>query len=569
MLVALMPVLRELQRRPIVTSAFLLAFTCFVAAAGLLVAAQNPSEPVASHHEPVSVIRAQTNLILVRVVVRDAAGNPVSGLDRTDFKLFDNNKEQPISYFAPDAREVANPVGGTAAAPAANQPQKSGTSAGHMQPQRFSALFFDDYHMEFGDLVQIREAAKRYLGKHLDAGERVAVVSASGNIHVGFTNDRNKLEEALSHLARTPRFQPSPDCPQLPTYLAQRVEAGDQEALQVAEGKLQPCFCHIPPCHELATLTRGESNKLVRFNEQGAVSTLSALDALVRRMAQTPGGERTIAMVSDGFLDDEIYQFKLDALIDRALRERVVINALDAKGLYVDPGNEYERQGMKRDGDVMLQAAEGTGGIFVENTNDMEGGLSQVGDLRLPSYVIGFAPTDLKYDGQFHILSLKLASREHLTVQARRGYFAPKQAEDPTTAADEKVEQAMFSAQEMSELPVQFSVKFDKVDAQTTKFSITASIDLHSLRFRKDSGNNLDDVTLMVALFDADGNYVTGQKKTLKMHLSEATLRRLEQSGATITEELNVKPGAYMVRAVLGESQSQQMGAASETVEIP
>ena len=107
------------------------------------------------------------------------------------------------------------------------------------------------------------------------------------------------------------------------------------------------------------------------------------------------------------------------------------------------------------------------------------------------------------------------------------------------------------------------------MDAQSTKFNITASIDLHSLRFRKEGGNNLDDVTLMVALFDADGNYITGQKKTLKMHLSEATLRRLEQSGATMTEELNVKPGAYMVRAVLGESQSQQMGVASETVQIP
>ena len=170
---ALMPVLREFQRRPIVTSAFLLAFTCSVAAAGL-VAAQSPSELASSQHEPVSVIRAQTNLIVVRAVVRDAAGNPVSGLNRTDFKLFDNNKEQSISYFAPDVSEVGNPVGATAAAPAANQPRKSGTSAGHIEPQRLSAIFFDDYHMEFGDLVQIREAAKRYLGKHLDAGERVA-----------------------------------------------------------------------------------------------------------------------------------------------------------------------------------------------------------------------------------------------------------------------------------------------------------------------------------------------------------------------------------------------------------
>ena len=225
---AFMPVLRELQSRPIAIRELLLGFACIVAAAGPPVAAQNPSEPAASQQPPVPVIRAQTNLIVVRVVVRDAGRNPVSGLDRTDFKLFDNNMEQAISYFAPEAPEVANPPGAEGTATVANQPQNSATSARYFQPQRFSAIFFDDYHMEFGDLVQIREAAQRYLGKHLDAGERVAVVSASGSIHVGFTNDRNKLEEALSHLARTPRFQPSPDCPQLPTYLAQRVEAGDQ-----------------------------------------------------------------------------------------------------------------------------------------------------------------------------------------------------------------------------------------------------------------------------------------------------------------------------------------------------
>jgi hypothetical protein len=74
---------------------------------------------------------------------------------------------------------------------------------------------------------------------------------------------------------------------------------------------------------------------------------------------------------------------------------------------------------------------------------------------------------------------------------------------------------------------------------------------------------------MMVALFDADGNYVTGQKKTLKMHLSDATLRKLEGSGATMTAELSVKPGSYLVRAVVLESESQQVASGSQTVAIP
>jgi len=287
-------------------------------------------------------------------------------------------------------------------------------------------------------------------------------------------------------------------------------------------------------------------------------------------MAETPGGERTIAMVSDGFLNED-YKFQIDAVIDRALRSKVIINALDAAGLSVElPGeSEYTRQGRQRNGDVLLQAAEGTGGVLVQNTNDMDAGLARIGALHTPSYLLGFAPTDLKFDGQFHTVSVKLTHPQNFTVQARRGYFAPKQAEDAASAENEKVEEAMFSEQELSGLPVQFSTKFDKLDAQTTKFSVIADVDLRAMRFRKEAGHNLDDVTMMVAVFDADGNYVTGQKKTLKMHLSDATLRKLEGSGATMTTELNVKPGSYLVRAVVLESESQQVAAGSQTVAIP
>jgi hypothetical protein len=50
----------------------------------------------------------------------------------------------------------------------------------------------------------------------------------------------------------------------------------------------------------------------------------------------------------------------------------------------------------------------------------------------------------------------------------------------------------------------------------------------------------------------ANQNCATEQKRTLKMHVSRATLRRLEGTGATVTTGLDVKPGSHLVRAVVG-----------------
>jgi hypothetical protein len=51
------------------------------------------------------------------------------------------------------------------------------------------------------------------------------------------------------------------------------------------------------------------------------------------------------------------------------------------------------------------------------------------------SYLLGFSPQDLKYDGKFHHLQLKVKAAERLTVQARKGYYAPGHEADPAEQA--------------------------------------------------------------------------------------------------------------------------------------
>ena len=62
--------------------------------------------------------------------------------------------------------------------------------------------------------------------------------------------------------------------------------------------------------------------------------SLLVLKDVVRRMSAMPG-QRTIVLVSPGFLTPELQQEKTD-ILDRAIRSNVIVSSLDARGLYTD-----------------------------------------------------------------------------------------------------------------------------------------------------------------------------------------------------------------------------------------
>jgi VWFA-related protein len=575
-----------------------MALMMLIVCSGLVIAAQETSNAGAAQNEPGFTIRSQSNLVLLRVIVRDVQGKPVSGLTRSHFEVYDNKKLQVISHFSVDTAEAPNPV--PVEASSANDAKPVDPAS-----QRFVALFFDDYHLNLGDLGQIRDAARRYLEKNVESGARVALFSASGNVRVEFTSERAKLEEALAHLQYDLRNVPAGEqCLQLTDYEAQAIVkngaaaaqaptvdpstgdvpgAIDEGALAVAVAIMSAAARHCDPGDLFS-----RASYIVTENEQRATATLTALENLVTRIAETPG-ERVIAMVSDGFLDKSV-QRRMDALIDRALRANVVINAMDTRGLFTPAGamadlelsrfprlqSAYQSLEVTSAGveaDALAKAAEGTGGTFVKNSNDFDGGLQQIGSPHPIGYVLGFSPANLKSDGQFHKLQVKLLHATRFTLQARRGYFAPNGPEDASAAKDtvakETMERALFSRENMKGLPVQISTKFVKVDEHTTQLNVAVDVDMQSVRFRKEGGRNLDELTLAVALFDQAGNYVTGKDQTIKLRLTDAELASLRRTGGEGAIEVSLKPGNYVVRAVVRENESEQLGATTQNMQIP
>ncbi|HXY25879.1 MAG TPA: VWA domain-containing protein [Candidatus Acidoferrum sp.] len=550
----------------------------------LLIYSQEPSPAPVQQTEP-EVIRKQSNLVMLRVIVRDVQGRSIEGLTKADFQVFDNKMPQVISKFSVDTplpEDKANKTS-TGEKPA---------EAGNARPAtalRFTVLFFDDYHLQFADLVQLREAAKRFLQTRLEAGERVAIVTASGQGTCDFSVERDKFDQALSRLQFNSRFQKFAPCPNLTTYQAQLIDDGlDRDALEVGVQLTILCLCHggTLPCPDPELYTKNQARQIVIAQEVGAENTLTVLENVVKRLEAMPG-ERRIAMISDGFLSKN-RQYRLDTVVDRALRANVIINTLDARGLYVvNPGGDASTPGMQLrsdlrtiyfnieatgkqvDADVLNYAAEGTGGIFVQNTNDFEGGLARITSLHETCYVLGFVPANLKYDGRFHTLTVKLASGGHYTLQARRGYFAPRQAEDAAATLKEEMEQAVFSRENLTELPIEVQTQFFKADPETAKLSVVVRSDIRGLRFRKENGRNLDDLTLLVAVFDQDGNYITSEQQTANLHFSEPVLEQVMNAGLPLTVKFDLKPGNYLVRAVVRDSNSQKLGATSRNLGIP
>ena len=500
---------------------------------------QNTTE-LAAHDEP-TTFKVNVRLVLVRAVVRDSQGNPVGNLHKEDFQVFDKGKLQVISQF-----EVEQP--GTLMANARQRSEEntadvspdgppSNAARGPDAPEHFIVYLFDDVHLAFGDLAQVRQAAERHFAT-LRPTDRAAIFTTSGRTIFDYTDDRAELHKALL------RLQPQPiaghfsnQCPDISYYQAdQIINKNDPQALLVA----------------------------------------------VHSLARMPG-QRSIVLISPGFITPRM-EFDYNEIIDRAVRAQVIINTLDARGLYVvlpggDIGNNPLHPPPPAKGLIDIAAAsaqdellgilaDSTGGVFFHNSNDVDDGLRRVAQTPEYSYVLAFVPQNLKPDGSYHGLKVTVKNAPKLNLQARRGYYAPKNFADPAQQAKQEIEEAMFSQEEVHNLPVQLHTQYFKASDEDAKLVVLAHVDVKLLHFKKLEGRNDNVLTCVSGLFNRNGNFLQATEKTVTMHWKDDTLEHRLGSGITLKTSFDVKPGSYLVRLVVRDKEGQLMSAENGTIEI-
>ncbi|MGD1157756.1 MAG: VWA domain-containing protein [Terriglobia bacterium] len=586
----------SLVRRPGPVSPLWLVVVLLAACTALvpcILRAQKESDEEVSTRdvEPTFKLQVERNLVVVRVVVRDAKGAAVDNLRKEDFELFDRGKPQTILHFS-----VEKPAPKPAEKPAEKKPpaELEATEETEISPaaaRRFLALYVEDVHTPFEGLVRTRDAADHYLAASLQPGDRVGLFTASGQHQLDFTDDFAKVHQALFELRPRPITGKDMSCAVIPPYEAYLiVEQRDPNALDIATDEVMNCEFGGDPrfLQQAQSAAQAYATGANSMAETESRAALRGIESLVRHMSSLPG-QRSVVIVSSGFLTEALHS-ELGEIIDRALRANVVLNALDARGLYLDPGvpdasqarvantNRPEVIGRKSqllsysaklESAGMAALAQDTGGVFFQNSNDLEAGFRRAAALPDPYYVLAFSPQNLRLDGAFHPIKVKLVSQPGLTLQARRGYYAPRKADDPTVREKEEIEEAVFSQDEMQELPIEVHTQFFMKSQSDAQLAVLTRLDLHQVHFRKQEDCSLDNLTFVTALFDRDGHLVTGQQKLLQLRLRDATLARYLQTGITLKTHFDVKPGTYLVRAVVRDSESGQISGLNRTVEIP
>ncbi len=546
--------------------------------------AKNTNDEIVSHDSP-ATFKVRVNLVLVRVVVRDNNGKVVTNLKKEDFQLADERKPQIISSFSLETPASHAPTVKMESAEAA--PEGTPVKVPDL-PQRFVTLFFDDLHLSLQDVMFSRQATAKLFAA-MGARDRLAILTSSGQVEQDFTGDRGKLEEAVQRILPHSLAQNSPaDCPPMTLQEAYTiVEATDPSAIQVANQDYVNCSGIVGPgaaSTEPNAVVAAAAETVLNLAEVEEHRTYQSLEALIRRMSVLPG-QRVIMMMSPGFFVLRSMHMPEGEVIDRATKENVVINTIDARGLYVSSLYDASSAGTAAPSVIPLKTqntmreeetrfapladlADGTGGVFFHDRNDIDQGLLHAGTEPEVSYVLGFAPQNLKLDGKYHNLKVTLTGKQKWALQARHGYFAPRGESNPEAAAKEEIQQAVFSQEELRELPIECQAQFFK-GADGVHLSVVTHVGTEELKFRKVDGRNQDTLTITTAIFDENGTMLTGLQRVLDMRLKDVTMERVNKTGLNVKLSFDLQPGSFLVRTVVRDSEGSQMGAANREVVIP
>ncbi len=548
-------------------------------------AAAPQNAPEITSRDETTTFRVKVNLVEVRVVVRDARGQAIGNLKQENFELLDNGKPQTIAKFSEEkAGRAATPVNGP---PPTNPTDAShpATSTAADIPNRFVAYLFDDVHARDTDLAQARNALKPLLAQ-LSPSERAAIFTTSGLAQLDFSDDRAKLASTLDRIRAHPVGQTAvTPCPNISYYMADLIQnKQDQRAILMATQDAWDCAYLDDPNMYNQAKALALTTALQELNRHDAEVrlVLSIIKEVIRRMAEMPG-ERTIVFVSPGFINPDELSSELESM-ERALHAKVVINTLDIRGLYTEVPDisierlpsptisgvvqQYDINEHQQDSEVLADFADATGGTFFHNNNDLREGFQRLASPPEYSYVLAFKPQNLKLDGKFHKLKIVLKAPAKGTVQARKGYYAPKGPADATEQAKQDIEDEVFSREEVRDIPLEVHTQFFKAAQDDARLSVVARVGVRHIHFRKDNGRNNNDLTVVSAIFDSNGNFVSGTQKVLQLHLKDETLEGRLGSGLVLKSDFDLKPGSYVVRLVV-RGEDGQMAAQNSAVEIP
>ncbi len=534
-----------------------------------------PAPPDAPEEEP--PVRLSVELVQVDVVVTDDDGRVVTDLGPDDFEVSENGRTQAITNFS----VVRAPAAG--AAPTAANPSPFAPEAPRREAvRRTMALVVDDLNLAFEDYVVVRKALARFVDEDMQPTDLVAILRTSGGGQTQqFTNDKRYLRAAISRV----RFGPV------------GAQQGSIQRVRVTDRR----GGGTSPTRELVE----EDDPAAYYSTQ---STLAGLRYIIGGMSSLPG-RKSLVLLSRGVdlsgptgtgKPDQLYTGKSGRLpdsglheaarrlIDMATRSSVVLYSVQATGLQTfvpgaDVGdvNAAGYSASLRNTDARAKSglsyiARETGGFFVGNTNDIHAAVARVSRDQEDYYLIGYVPEASSFEERagtvrYNDLSVRV-KRPGVKVRTRGGYYGVETKPEPTDKAlPNKLFDALNSPFAASKVRLELTPLVYSDEKNGGYVKALLHIEASDLTLAPvENGRRKASFDLLAAVYDAAGGLVAWQAERYDMSTPADITTEALSSGLNYTMAVKVKnPGGYQVRAVVHDVTTNDIGSATQYVEVP
>jgi VWFA-related protein len=508
-------------------------------------------KPPPSQADSVPTFRSQARVVLVDVIVSDKKGQFVPGLKAEDFTVEEDHKPQRISGFNVHRYEAPR------ALPAMQLPANQYTNFSQQGPGgAVTILLLDVLNTPQLEQIYARKAMVNFL-KHLPPGQRVGlyVLSEHPRLVQGFTSSSDVLIAAGNSLGP----DVSPRGPAAPKTLADPITQALSESFGASRESPSPS-------DSLGPRDRGAASFAAITSDNRVHVTLATLNALARAVSGY-SGRKNLIWLSGNFplrLDQEFVtnnraglggHFLPDVRETAALlaASQVAVYPVDVKGL-----------GVASDTFAMEDLARETGGRSFSGTNAVDQALLQGLKEGSDYYTLAYSPENRDWRGQYRKLDVKVALKG-VKLTFRRGYYA---LEEKPFTGHEAARALATAMQPLVPVSTMLLLKAQVLppDSEHKAVRIDYAVDSHDISF-SDTPNQRKHAAVDFMSVARDGEfknagYVTD---TVEADFLPEVYKQIMQTGFPAHQELELKPGTYILRLGVIDRGSQKIG----TVDLP
>jgi VWFA-related protein len=481
--------------------------------------------------QPPAIIKTETRVVVVDVVVTDKKGAYVHDLTAKNFHVLEDNKEQAIQSATLES------VAPTTAAARTD----------------YIVLVFDYSSMDSGDQIRARQAAAGFIDANLGSNRRMAVANLDAGLRIAqsFTDHAGRLKEAVNGSKAADISANSSNNALIGTSAS--ADLGTRAKFQ-ALNRLASDLSAVPGRKTVVLLTAGVT---VRSDQKGILT--EAIEACNRANVAVYPVDVRDASVPSGFSADTPETGRgrgPTALATPMPRITGVAASPSARpGPSGDADAETTADPTGANQQVLFALATGTGGFVIRNAAELPSGLQKIGQEQEEYYLLSYTPPSSPQNappgskvGTCHALKVKV-DRSGTTLRARSSYCNGKPEELVSgTAAQQDLEKRAGAAQGGS-IAASMRLPFFYTGPNQASVHVVLEFPPDSVKFEKQKQSLHADVNILGIAATEAGETASRFSDTLTLDFDQ-TGQKWKEKPIHYEQEVKLAPGQYTFTVV-------------------